>query len=68
MTSVEIYIIVDSDGNSAIGTDESGATEAYEADIGELIAVSGFRTVKITVNVPEPEVIELPAPIAGKAP
>jgi len=65
----ELFVLVDAAGDYAVGKDEASAREAYENDIGALSDADGFRLVKVTVNVPLPEVVELTgdAPEHGNA-
>jgi hypothetical protein len=58
---VEIFVLVDADGDSVIGVTEQDARDNYEADIQPLAECNGFRIVKVTVQVPLPCVQELPA-------
>jgi hypothetical protein len=55
----EIFLIVDSIGDTAVGTSEEDARERYEETIQPLSDASGFRLVKLVVKVPLPEVAEL---------
>jgi hypothetical protein len=56
----ELVLIVDANGDYAVGKDFDGAKEQYENDVGELSACEGgFRVVRVTVGVPLPEVVEL---------
>ena len=60
-TTIEVYILVDACGDVAFASDEATARENYENDIGPLSDTDGFRIVKVSVNVPLPELIELSA-------
>jgi hypothetical protein len=55
----ELFVLVDAAGDYAVGKDEAAAREAYENEIQALSDADGFRLVKVTVNVPLPEVVEL---------
>ena len=56
---VEVVVLVDSCGDSAIGTDEAAARESYEENIQALSECDGFRLVKIKVKVSLPEIAEI---------
>lgn len=56
---VEAWVLVDDTGDYAVGKAAELATEAYENEVQELTATSGYRMVKLTVTVPLPEVVEL---------
>ncbi len=60
---VEVWIVVDSCGDSAVGTDAHEARERFEENVQNLNDAEGFRMVKVIVKVPLPEasVIELEA-------
>ncbi len=52
----ELWICVDAGGDYAVGKDEDEAKTAYEDTVQPLADCSGFRLLKITVNVPTPTV------------
>src|SRR5262245_11035177 len=58
-TTVELVVLVDSCGDSAIGTDAEAAREAYEENVQALNECDGFRIVKVRVRVPLPEIATL---------
>ena len=61
----ELVLLVDANGDYAVGKDFDAAKDNYESDVQELSACEGgFRVVRMTVGVPLPEVVEL----AGDAP
>ena len=64
MVEIELYAVIDAGGDYAVGNTAEAAREKYEEDIGELNAVEAFRTIKIKVCVPLPEVVEM----VGQAP
>jgi hypothetical protein len=64
MATVEMFACVDQDGDYAVGKDEDAAREAYESEFCALNETAGFRLVKVTVNVPCPEVVELTGTVA----
>lgn len=55
MTEVEIWVVVDDDGNYAFGCDQDQAREAYEEDFSGLCR----RAVCVTLKVPTPKPIEV---------
>ena len=55
----EIYVVIDQSGDYAVGNSADAAREKYEEDIGGLNECEGFRIVRMKVNVPLPEVVEL---------
>ena len=59
MVEVEVWICVDSSGDSAVGSSAEDAKERYEESIQQLAEADGFRLVKLLVKVPLPEVVEL---------
>ncbi len=59
ITDCDVYMIVDSDGNHAVGVDLDAAKQAFEDNIGELAAVEGWRLVVLSVKVPKPVPVEL---------
>lgn len=63
MASVEVWVLVDAEGNHAAGTSAEAAREAYEQDVQALVDCDGFRLVKVTLQVPLPVPVEL----TGKA-
>lgn len=56
MHDVEVWVVVDADGDYAVGKDEDEATSAFEENVG---GSGGRRCVRITVRVPLPKPIEL---------
>jgi len=57
--TVEVVVIVDSNGDIGVGRDEADAVEDYEADIQAVSDAGGTRRVVIRVKVPLPTPIEL---------
>ena len=58
-TTVEVWILVDSNGDYAIAKDSSDLADAYEQDIQACSDAEGLRRVKVTLTVPLPEPVEL---------
>ena len=58
-TTVEEWVLVDSDGNYVVRADDSDLTEAYEEAHQPIGEAGGTRRVKLTVKVPLPTPIEL---------
>ena len=56
---IEVYAIVDADGDYAVGKDAEAAVEKYTEDVGDLSEVDGVRTIKLLVTVPLPVEIVL---------
>lgn len=56
---VEVWVVIDENGDYDIGPDAETATENYGNNVGDLTSVNGFRTVKVTLTVPLPVVTEL---------
>jgi hypothetical protein len=59
MTVIEVCVLVDSDGNCAVGLGSDEVHEAYANAVGELSAVDGHRMLYLTLNVPLPECVAL---------
>ena len=60
---IEIYVVVDSDGDYEVGINDEEATERY----GETISASlPRRLIKMTITVPLPRMIEVTAAIPEK--
>lgn len=59
MQEVEVWIMVNDQGEYVAHTDADGLTERYGEEIGDIAEAGGLRRVKVTVNVPLPEPFEL---------
>lgn len=59
MCDCEIFLLVDSCGDYAVGNSIEAAREKYEEGIQALTDAEGFRIVKLLVKVPLPEVVEM---------
>jgi hypothetical protein len=59
-TQVEVWVLVDANGDYAVGRDAADAREDYDNDIGnDVDEMGGFRLVKVLLTVPLPVVVEL---------
>lgn len=56
-TSVEVWVLVDDQGEYAIGVDEEQAIERYDEDFQG--SASCRRAVKVTLTIPTPKPIEV---------
>ena len=65
---LEIYVVVDGNGDFAVGITIENAKQVYADDFGPLEDAEGFRVVKLTVAVPLPELIEAAATAAEDEP
>ncbi len=63
MCEIEVWVVIDEDGDYAVGKDRESAAESFESDIG-FNNENGTRRVKLTVSVPLPEAIELTGTVA----
>lgn len=58
MKTVEVWVLIDSDGNYAVANDQERVKEVYEEDTQPFGDADGFRLVKLSLRVALPEVIE----------
>jgi hypothetical protein len=68
--TVEIWVLVDQDGDYAAGTDPDTLHEVYDDTVGGDRDTLSMRRVKVTLTIPKPKPVELtgtvPAePVAG---
>lgn len=61
-----IWVVVDGDGNYEVGTDEGNARERFGDNIGPIDEADGFRIVRITLEVPLPNLIDVAAQAAAE--
>ena len=54
---VEVWVVVDADGDYAIGRDAESANTAFDEDIGR--GENCTRMVKVTLKIPAPRPVEL---------
>lgn len=59
---VEVVVVVDADGEYAVGVDADDAGNNYDASYDTSVQIPR-RLVRITLNVPLPQVVELEAEI-----
>lgn len=57
-TTIEIWVLIDEQGDYAVGNDAETASQRFTDDVGDDLAL-GRRMVKLTVKVPLPTTIEL---------
>lgn len=58
--TVEVWVVVDEDGDYAVGTGDDHAAERYREEIGDCEAgTRGMRRVKVLLTVPLPAPIKL---------
>ena len=57
MLEVEVWVVVDANGDYAVAKDAESANTAFDEDIGRGEACT--RMVKITLTVPVPKPVEL---------
>jgi hypothetical protein len=58
-STFSLVLLVDANGEYAVGKDSESAIEAYENDIGSLGESGGFRLLNLEVKAPLPEQVEL---------
>ena len=63
--TVEVWVVIDSDGDYDVGPDRESADERYTETIADFGHAAGIRRVKVTVTVPLPTVIEVEAECEG---
>ena len=56
--AIELWVMVDQDGNHVVCTDSSDLSDRWKEDIGDDIPM-GCRTISVTLNVEMPEPTEL---------
>jgi hypothetical protein len=67
--TVEVWVVVDENGDSAIGADQTAALAAYDENIGrDDDTPVGLRFAKVTVAVPLPTTFELEVKAAEDEP
>lgn len=65
---IEVWVLVDANGDYGVGRDEDGAKDNYDSEIDN--SLIGSRMVKMTLKVEMPDAVELEAAIPceqGKA-
>jgi hypothetical protein len=58
-TQIEVWAVIDEDGDYAVGACCDSAAERYAEDVGGDAGTRGIRRVKLLVTVPLPEPIVL---------
>ncbi len=66
--SHEVFIVVDANGDCAVGTTADAARESFDDNVGGLADGEGFRMVRVTVSVPLPEIIDVTAEVEDDEP
>jgi len=64
MVQVEVWVLVDQDGDYVVGKDNESLAELYDDQVGGDRDTLSLRRVKITLNVPKPKPVELTATVA----
>ncbi len=64
MQEVEVWVLIDSNGDYVASDDADLLNERYEERVQEVSAAEGTRRIKITLKVPLPAVIELTGTVA----
>lgn len=59
MCDVEVFVLVNSEGEYVASADADKLAQLYTDDVGDLAEAEGIRRVKLTVKVPLPKPIEL---------
>ncbi len=63
MAELEVWIVVDADGDYAVGTDEDTAVERFAEDVG---GDRPTRRIKVALKVPLPAVLELVGEVSAE--
>lgn len=63
LPTFDVVILIDANGDYAVGKCNDTAVEAYEADIGSIGDSGGYRLVNLTVKAALPAPVELAAMI-----
>lgn len=56
---IEVWVLVDEDGNAVADCNPDHLKDEYEADVGELETHVARRVVKITLTIPKPQAVSL---------
>jgi hypothetical protein len=62
--TVEVWVLVDGDGDYVIAKDRESLAEKYEEEFTTLNSEVTTRFIKLTVQVPTPKPVELSAVVA----
>ena len=60
-TNLEVWVLVDAQGDYAVGPCQPSSTEAYEQNVGSLADANGYRLYQLNLTVTLPEVVEVSA-------
>lgn len=63
---LEVWVVVDENGDYSTGNDGDQAAERYGEEIGGDQGTIGLRRVKLTITVPLPAPIELTAEVSAE--
>lgn len=66
MCEVEVWVLVDENGDAVADVNPEHLRDEYEADVGDLEPQMARRVVKITVRIPKPRPVELVAVIGDE--
>ncbi len=58
MFEVEVFVCIDTDGQSGVGDSEDAAKADYGENGYDLADCNGFRIIKVILSIPEPEPLE----------
>ncbi len=64
MKAIEVWVLIDDEGNYVASDDADALNEQYEEHVQEVSNAAGTRRVKITVTVPLPTQIEVSGEVA----
>jgi hypothetical protein len=66
IAKLEIYVLVDENGDCGIGVDAANAADNYTDNIQPLDGTFGTRLVVLTVTVPLPTPVEIEATVPDR--
>jgi hypothetical protein len=66
MKTLEVWILVDSDGDYVASHDADALNGMYADELQELEEAAGIRRIKVTLTVPLPTPIELTGEVAAE--
>ena len=56
---VEVWVLVDGDGNFVVHHDQDGIKERYEEEVGDDWGKTTTRLVRATIHVPRPKLADV---------
>ncbi len=65
---LEVWVVVDEQGDYAVGRDGPDCTERYEETIQPCADACGLRYVKVLLEVPLPALVEMSGTVPVDAP